>query len=123
MVEGSDVISAVSGTCPDREITVRGVPVTVNSGTMFGPGATCGALAVGMTVHVAGLLTVNNGAYSVIATSISVDHPPPAGGGTGGGSGSPGRRGHVSGEGTVANLTGTCPALSLVVRGTRVHTD
>jgi hypothetical protein len=119
MVEGSDVISAVSGTCPDRVITVRGVPVSINSGTTFGPGVACGTLTAGMTVHIAGLLTVNNGAYSVIATAITVDEQP--GTGTGGGPG--GRRGHVGGEGTVASLTGTCPSLSMVVRGTRVRTS
>jgi hypothetical protein len=124
MVEGSDVITAVNGTCPDRVITVRGVPVTINSGTMFGPGVTCDALAVGMTVHIAGLLTVSNGAYSVIATSIGGDQQPTEGGGTGGGgSSSPGRRGHVTGEGTVANLVGACPTVSMVVHGTRVHID
>jgi uncharacterized protein DUF5666 len=124
MVEGSDVITAVDGNCPDRVITVRGVPVTINSGTMLGPGVTCDALAVGMTVHIAGLLTVTNGTYSVIATSVGGDQQPTEGGGTGGGgTGSPGHRGHVAGEGTVANLAGACPTLAMVVRGTRVHTD
>ena len=73
MVEGSDVVTAVNGTCPDHVITVRGVPVTINSGTLFGPRLTCSALAVGMTVHIRGFLTVNGGAYSVIATAIGVD--------------------------------------------------
>jgi len=129
MVEGSDVATAVTGTCPDRVITVRGVPVVVNSGTMFGPGISCSTLAAGMTVHIRGLLTVTAGAYSVIATAMSVDQPPTAGSGPGGGSetggsgGGPGRREHVGGEGTVANLTGACPALSMVVRGTRVRTS
>src|SRR5262249_15635931 len=36
MVEGSAVITAVDGACPNLVITVRGVPVTINSGTMFG---------------------------------------------------------------------------------------
>jgi len=128
MVEGSDVITAVSGTCPDRVITVRGVPVTINSGTMFGPGVGCDGLAAGLTVHIAGLLTVTGGAYSLIATAISVDHPADGGAGssnaTGGdGPGNPGRRAHVAGEGTVANLMGTCPTVSMVVGGARVHVD
>ena len=129
MVEGSDLATAITGTCPERVITVRGVPVVVNSGTMFGPGISCSTLAAGMTVHIRGLLTVNAGAYSVIATAISVDQQPTEGSGPGGGTetggsgGGPGHREHVGGEGTVANLTGTCPAMSMVVRGTRVRTS
>src|SRR6266511_141543 len=35
----------------------------------------------------------------------------------------PGRSNHVAGDGTVANLAGTCPNLTLVVRGVHVTTD
>jgi hypothetical protein len=118
MVEGSAAITAVSGACPDRVVTMRGVPVLMNSGTAFGGGITCGALTAGRTVHIAGLLTQNNGAYTLIATAISVDETPTPGGNESGRG-----REHVGGEGTVASLTGACPSLSMIVRGYSVTTS
>jgi len=132
MVEGSDVISAVSGDCPDRTITVRGVPVMLNSGTTFGPGTSCAALAAGVTVHVRGLLTIENGSYVLLANTISVNgqagQRPATGPSDDDGSGGstnegPGPGRHEAGEGTVASVRGGCPAVSMVIRGYAVSTD
>src|SRR6266542_3557977 len=74
VVEGTDVITAVTGTCPTIVVTIRDTPVTVNSSTVFGTGTTCAGLIVSATVHVTGVLTFGTGgAASVAATNISLD--------------------------------------------------
>jgi hypothetical protein len=131
LVEGSDVITAVSGTCPDRTVTVRGVPVLLNSGTMFGAGTTCAGLAVGQSVHIRGLLTVENGTYVLLANSLSVNTPvaqrgPSDSSGddeSGGDEQGPGGGRHASGEGTVASVRGACPTVSMLIRGYSVTTS
>ncbi len=122
MVEGADAVSAVNGHCPDRVITVHGVPVLVNAATVF-VGLSCGGLAPGVSVQIAGLLIVANGNMSVVASEVRTGATPQAPSGPPPNGGNPGGSGkRVGGDGTVASLTGTCPDLSMVVRGTRVRT-
>ncbi|MEW6323052.1 MAG: DUF5666 domain-containing protein [Acidobacteriota bacterium] len=134
-IEGTDVVTAISGACPSIVLTVRGVPVTVNAATTFGSSTTCAGLVVGDTVRVRGQLFFDTGSYSVVATEVTRvtgSQPPgnstptgpgnttPPGNGTPGGPGS-GRR--HRGEGTVSSLTGTCPTVTMNIRGVRVTTD
>ena len=129
MVEGSDVATAVTGTCPDRVITVRGVPVIVNSGTMFGPGMSCSTLVAGMTVHIRGLLTVTAGptpssrppsawTSSRLKAAALAAAPKPADPAE-----APAVASTSAAKARSRISSGTCPALSMVVRGTRVRTS
>jgi hypothetical protein len=124
VVEATESITAISGTCPAASITVRGVPVTLTSTTTFTAPLTCETLAVGDTVKVTALLTYTDTGFTVTATNIA-----PAGddSGTGGGGepGSPGPGGggkKARGEGVIGAITGSCPTLTLVITGTRVST-
>jgi hypothetical protein len=106
VVEGTDVITAVTGTCPSIVITIRDTPVTVGSATVFGTGTTCAGLIVGATVHVTGVLTFGTaGAASVAATNISLD----------GGVAPPTTE---TVNGTLASFTGICPSVTLTLQGT-----
>ncbi len=106
VVEGTDVITAVTGTCPTIVVTIRDTPVTVNSSTVFGTGTTCAGLIVSATVHVTGVLTFGTGgAASVAATNISLD----------GGVVAPATEAVT---GTIASFTGTCPSVTLTLQGT-----
>lgn len=105
-VEGKATISAVTGTCPTVELTIAGIPVTVNAATTFPAGQTCGQLAANVLVEVRGMLTISNGALSVVATTIEVED------------GSEGE-----GEGRVTDVQGTCPNITLTVDGLTVKAD
>jgi hypothetical protein len=103
-VEGTDVITAVSGVCPDRTLIIRGVPVTLNGSTAF-DGVTCSTLAAGQRVQVRGILTALNGVISVLATRIRLED-------------------HDDGDdedgkvaGVIADTTGTCPNLTITLEG------
>jgi hypothetical protein len=110
-VEATDVITAVTGTCPSVTITVRGVPVAVNGSTVFGSGITCAGLAVDVTVKVTALLTVGTGgAFSVVATRVETASSAPAGPGA--------PTGEEDVAGTVASVAGTCPARTITLAGT-----
>jgi hypothetical protein len=117
LVEGIDVVGDVTGTCPRRTITVRGVPVAVSPSTTFTAPLTCEALSAGKQVKVTGLLTYSSSGFSVNATELAAaggetDQKPPAG-----------RRGErVNGVGVVGVITGACPSLTLVISGYRVQT-
>ena len=117
MVAGTEVVGAISGACPNREMTVRGVRTAVNAGTMFGPGVSCATLAAGTRIHITGLLTTSNGTYTLIATAISVSES---------GAGEPGgpdrRHNHVSGEGTISYVSGQCPTATMAISGYNVVT-
>jgi hypothetical protein len=122
VVEGTDTITAVSGACPTKSITVRGVPVALTSTTTFTAPITCASLATDMTVKVTALLTYTASGFTVTATNVG-----PAGGdsdgdddddsetGTGGGK-------KARGEGVIGAITGNCPTLTLIITGTRVST-
>lgn len=126
VVEATESITEVTGTCPAASITVRGVPVALTSTTTFTAPLTCETLAVGDTVKVTALLTFTESAFTVTATNVA-----PAGddSGTGGGgepgTPAPGPAGggkKARGEGVVGSVTGSCPTLTLVITGTRVST-
>jgi hypothetical protein len=106
-VEGTDVMTSVTGVCPTVVITVRGVPVTVNSATVFATGSTCAGLVAGARVVVRGVLTVTGTALSVVATRIGLEAatgttPPPTG---------------TKVEGAVTSILGTCPSLIISLQG------
>ena len=120
LVEGTDVVGGVSGSCPSRSITVRGVPVAVTAATVFAAPLTCATLALGAPIKVTGVLTHGPSGYSVTATSLSAPEsssgraPSP----------SPNRGGErLGGEGVVGAVRGSCPSLSLVVTGYSVQTN
>ena len=100
-VEGTDSITAVSGVCPARTITVRGVPVLLNAATTYTAPATCASLAVGTTVTVTGLLEVTATGFTVTATNIAFPAAP----------------GTEVVNGVVASFTGLCPALTVTLQG------
>jgi hypothetical protein len=106
-VEGADVMTSVTGVCPTVVITVRGVPVTVNSATVFATGTTCAGLVAGARVAVRGVLTVTGTALSVVATRIGLEGatgttPAPTG---------------TKVAGTVTSILGKCPALIISLQG------
>jgi hypothetical protein len=116
-VEGADVITDVSGACPDRSITIRGVAVSVNASTRFAAPLSCASLASGRAVKVTGMLTPSGAGFSVVATQLAsagsdaAPTPPP------------GRNvERVSGEGVIGAVMGSCPALTLVIGGYQVQT-
>lgn len=125
VVEATESITAISGTCPAASITVRGVPVALTSTTTFTAPLTCETLAVGDTVKVTALLTFTDAAFTVTATSIA-----PAGDDSGTGGGEPGTPTpgpggggkKARGEGVIGSITGSCPTLTLVITGTKVST-
>lgn len=105
-VEGKATISAVTGTCPTVVLTIAGIPVTVNATTTFPVGQSCGQLAANQLVEVRGMLTINAGALSVVATMIEIED---------------GNEGE--GEGRVTDVQGTCPNITLTVDGLTVKAD
>lgn len=105
-VEGKATISLVTGTCPTVVLTIAGIPVTVNASTTFPVGQSCGQLAANQLVEVRGMLTINAGALSVVATMIEIED------------GSEGE-----GEGRVTDVQGTCPNITLTVDGLTVKAD
>ena len=120
VVEATETITAVSGECPTKSITVRGVPVALTTETTFADALTCELLAVDDTVTVTALLTYTDTGFTVTATNIAL-------GGDGGGGTEPGTPGtgggkKARGEGVVGSITGSCPTLTLVITGTRVST-
>lgn len=125
VVEGIDTITAVSGACPAKSITIRGVPVELASATVYTAPITCTSLAVGDRVKVTALLSSSASGFSVTATAVA---PADDGSGTGGGGGETGTPGtgnggkKARGEGVVGAITGSCPTLTLIITGTRVST-
>ena len=100
-VEGTDVVTAVTGTCPNVVMTIRGVPVTVNGSTTFGTGGSCAGITVSRTAHVRGLLTYTQaGGFVVTATSITFSDVNEI----------------VTVEGIVTGVTGTCPAVTVALQ-------
>lgn len=107
-VEGRSVVTAVTGTCPTLAITVGGrYRVVTDANTVF-VGGTCANIRTGVRVHVSGDMRNEDGA--VIAERITIE-------------GQPGGRDGGRLEGTITTLTGTCPALTLTVKGVTVTTS
>lgn len=125
VVEATETITAVSGECPTRSITVRGVPVALTSETTFTAPLTCESLAADDIVTVTALLTYTDTGFTVAATNIAPAGDDGSSGGGGTEPGTPGTGGggkKARGEGVVGAITGSCPTLTLVITGTRVST-
>ena len=117
--DGSGVAGTVSGlrgTCPTLTFVVDGKTIQTNKDTVFDDG--CAAVKNGISVGVRGTAQRDG---SILAVRVHVGVP----GGNGGphGPGGPNTDGgdHVSG--TVAGLTGNCPALSFTLAQTKVTTN
>jgi hypothetical protein len=126
VVEGADIITAVSGSCPTKSITVRGVPVALTAATTFTAPVTCASLAADMTVKVTALLTYTASGFTVTATNVAPAGEDTDGDDDGDGDGTPGTGSgggkKARGEGVVGAITGSCPTLTLIITGTRVST-
>ena len=101
---GEGTVASLSGECPTLTMVVRGVRVTTTDETTYEIGE-CGNLRAGSKVRVEGEFETDG---SLTATSIVLTDQP---------GGRP-----VAGEGTVGALRGTCPTLTMVVRGYPVMT-
>ena len=115
-VEAVEVVSDVSGECPSRTITVRGVPVAVTPVTMFAAPLSCATLTAGKTVKITGVLLRAAGGFTVSATHLAVvggeTAPAPA----------PNRGGEkLAGDGVIGQVSGACPSMSFLIAGYRVE--
>jgi hypothetical protein len=117
-VEATEVVSGVSGVCPSRTITVRGVQVAVNAQTFYAAPLRCETIAGGKLMKISGLLTFTPGGFAVIATalaeigaeSVAVPDTP--------------RRGEkLSGQGRVNSVSGACPSVRFTIMGHRVEAN
>ncbi len=116
---GAGTVANLTGTCPDDvSMVVQGVRVVTDADTEFFVDGTtvtpdetwCGNLRPGTKVVVVAEEEVNDdGSYTADTITI-IDQP-------GGKPPSP-----VEGDGTVAAVKGTCPALTMVVHGYPVMT-
>ena len=103
-VAGDGTVASLTGECPTVTMVVRGVRVSTTEETTYEIGE-CGNLRPGTKVRVEGDFEEDG---SLTATSIAITDQP---------------GGHpVAGEGTVGSLRGTCPTLTMVVRGYPVMT-
>jgi hypothetical protein len=117
VVEGTDVIGSVTGNCPSRSITVRGVPVAVTPSTAFSAPLSCVSLEPGMPVNVTAVLVQTSSGFSVTAINLSSPQGASVKAPT------PNRRGErVGGEGIVGAIRGSCPSLTMVISGYTVQT-
>jgi hypothetical protein len=107
-VEGRSVVTRVTGTCPDLAITVGGVVKVVTDASTVFKGGSCLSIRTGVRIHVKGDMKTDDG--SIIAEEVTIEDQP---------GGRPG--GRV--EGAIATMSGTCPALSLTVKGIPVTTN
>ena len=117
-VSGVGTVASLTGSCEDDSLkfVVQGVRVVTDDATLFYIDPTeqieggCGNLRPGTKVKVEAAADPNeDGSYTAVSVTI-VDQPggkPPV---------------SVEGEGTVAALKGTCPTLTMVVRGYPVMT-
>jgi hypothetical protein len=98
-VEGIDVITAVSGVCPAKTITVKGVPVLLNAATTYTAPASCASLAVNQSVKVSAMIDVDAaGGFTVTATNIALASAAPV---------------EKEVTGVVVSSTGLCPSLTI----------
>jgi Domain of unknown function (DUF5666) len=105
-LEGRVTVSSVSGTCPTVTIMVGGFKVLTDASTVFKNGS-CANLRSGTKIKVK--VEMKNDDGSILAEEIEIEDQP---------GGKPG--GRV--EGTIGSLTGTCPALTMVINGMPVMT-
>jgi len=116
-VEAIDVVGDVSGACPSRIISVRGVPVAVTASTSFVAPLSCASLTPGKAVKITGVLLHSGSVVNVIATQLALvgDEASKAPASTNRG----GEK--LSGEGVVGAVSGGCPSVSFVILGYRVQ--
>jgi hypothetical protein len=98
-VQGTGPVSAVTGTCPTVVLTIFGIPVTVNAATRFEDGATCAELVPGVVVEVRGMLIIEAGVISVVASRIEIENRPR----------------QLEGEGVITAISGACPNLMFAI--------
>ena len=112
--EVTGVVASLIGTCPSLTITLagNGGVVKTSPATTFDPADACTSIAVGTMIEAEG---TRNAGGQLEATKLELEDGDTPGGGHG-----RGRR--VGGEGTIGHVTGTCPTLTMVVRGFTVKT-
>jgi len=108
-IEIVGVVARVSGVCPALVITLQGIPgsIVTNAATAFTPLAACSSITSGMEIDVRGTLTAPQ---QLTATELEIHQQnlePP----------------RLEGEGRVSNIQGTCPELTLLIRGFMVRTN
>lgn len=106
-LEGRITVSSVAGTCPNLTLSVGAVKVLTDASTVFKNGS-CATIRTGIKVKVK--VEMRNDDGSILAEEIEIEEQP---GGKAGG----------RLEGTIVTLTGTCPALTIVVKGITVTTS
>ena len=105
---GEGVIGSITGNCPTLTLVITGTKVSTTSTTVY-EGGTCASLRPGTKVRIDGEL---NPGGTATAEKIEIKSIPP---GNGGGSGK-----KVSGDGKVDTVSGTCPGVTMMVRGIKV---
>lgn len=107
-VEGRSIVTRVTGTCPDLAFVVGGVVKVVTDASTVYVGGSCASIRTGVKVYVKGDMKTDDG--EVIAEQITIEAHP-------------GNRPGGRLEGVIGSLAGTCPALTLTVRGVPVTTS
>jgi hypothetical protein len=100
---GEGVVGSITGTCPTLTMVITGTRVSTTQTTEW-VGGTCETLRPGTKVTIDGELRPGGTAVAEKIVIHSI----------------PGQK--VSGDGKVDAVTGTCPAVSLTVRGVKVVT-
>lgn len=101
---GEGVIGAITGSCPTLGLVITGTRVSTTTTTEYVNG-TCESLRPGTHVKIDGELRPGG---TAVAEHIEIRRIP----------GRP-----VAGDGPVGSVTGTCPSLTMMVRGIPVVTD
>jgi hypothetical protein len=101
---GEGVVGAITGTCPTLGLVITGTKVSTTATTEYVNG-TCASLRPGTQVKIDGELRPGG---TAVAEHIEIRRIP----------GRP-----VAGDGPVGSVTGTCPSLTMMVRGIAVVTD
>lgn len=109
-VEVEGVVASVAGTCPALTVTDRGGrTIVTNAMTAFEPAGACARVAAGKKFEAKG---TRNDSGQFVARKFEVE-----------GDAGQGRGRKVDGEGVIGAVSGSCPALTLSLRGHRVQTS
>jgi hypothetical protein len=100
---GEGVIGAITGTCPELTLVITGTRVGTTAATQYVNGS-CETLRPGTKVRIDGQLYPGGEATAERIEILRV----------------PGRP--ISGDGVVATVAGSCPTLTMMVRGVAVST-
>jgi hypothetical protein len=101
---GEGVVGAITGSCPTLTLVITGTKVSTTATTEWKNG-TCESLRPGTKVKIDGELRPGG---TAVAEKIEIER-------------APGRK--VSGDGKVDSVDGTCPSLTINVRGVMVMTS